>query len=118
MICVMVYHYYYPEDRDYSKTLQLYKDEKSALKAREDSVEEFRETAIEIIEKYKKDESVDRKWSSFDVENIIESEGDDYQEMIRQLSFECYKCFQIYPLEMQIDTEKDLMCSVELEIFY
>ena len=73
---------------------------------------------MEIIEKYKEDESVNKKWSNFDIENIIECNGDDYQEIIRDLSFECYKCFDIYPFEMQIDTDEDLMCSINLNRFY
>ena len=117
MIVAIVYHYDDPEDKNYTMTLKIFKDEKTALKARDDSVEEFREQAIKIIEQYRENETVDPKWSRFDVENIIECEDDD-EEIIRNLSFECYKIFNINPFEVTLHEGEDVLLSTRLDRLY
>ena len=84
----------YTKERD--TWVKFFKNIETAKKYWNESIEEFREQALEIIKNYEEKDFIDPKWEKFHVKEIIENHEDNLEEKIKWLSFNLYKSFHIY----------------------
>ena len=100
-----------PYTKEKDTWVKFFKNTETAKKYWNESIEEFREQALEIIKNYEEKGFIDPEWEKFDVEEIIENHEDDLEEKIKWLSFNLYKSFDIYFPDIEINYESDVNFS-------